>query len=110
MVLEDRIVEYIQHLDGISEQEQRDKNDKVLRVFYRGERIALVIEKDTAPLRIELRCDYKLSKTLQERYESVMESRSLGRNGIEVICSGQLSDDEIIDLVRHSYEQSAIEA
>ncbi len=106
MVLEDRIVDYIQQFDGISEQEQHDKNDKTLRVFYLGERIVLVIEKGTDPLRIELRCDYKLSQTLQERYESVMESRALGRNGIEIICSGQLSEDEVIDLVRHSYEQS----
>jgi hypothetical protein len=35
-----------------------------------------------------------------------MESRALGRNGIEIICSGQLSDDEVIDLVRHGYEES----
>lgn len=108
MVLEDRIVEYIQRLDGVREEEQRNKDDRVLRVFYLGERIVLVIEKGTDPLRIELRCDYRLSKTLQAQYESVMESRALGRNGIEIICSGQLSDDEVIDLVRHSYEQSKI--
>ena len=51
----------------------------------------------------------KQSKTLQARYESVMESRALGRNGIEIICSGQLSDDEVMDLVRHGYEMSAPE-
>ncbi|MBR6097153.1 hypothetical protein IKP94_00145 [Candidatus Saccharibacteria bacterium] len=106
MVLEERIVEYIQQFDDIREEEQRNKDDKVLRVFYCGERIVLVVEKGTEPLRIELRCDYRLSKTLQEQYESVMESRALGRNGIEIICSGQLSDDEVIDLVRHSYEET----
>ena len=35
-----------------------------------------------------------------------MESRALGRNGIEIICSGQLTDDEIFDLIRHAYEVS----
>ena len=109
MVLEDRIVEYIQQFDEVREEEQHNKDDKALRVFYCGDRIVLVIEKGTEPLRIELRCDYRLSKTLQEQYESVMESRALGRNGIEIICSGQLEHDEIIDLVRHGYEMSAPE-
>jgi hypothetical protein len=67
------------------------------------------MEPGTDPLRIQVRCERNLSKTLQERYESVMESRALGRNGIEIICSGQLEHDDIIDLVRHGYEMSAPE-
>lgn len=109
MVLEERVVEYLQQFEDISEQEQQNKDDKKLRVFYRGEKIVLVVEEGTNPLRLEMRCDHALSKTLQDRYESVMESRALGRSGIEIICSGQLSDDEIVDLVRHSYEQSKSE-
>ena len=89
----------------ITEKAGGDKGE--LRVFERGEKICVVVEKGTQPLRIELRCDYKLSKLLQERYESVMESRSLGKNGIEVICSGQLSEEELHDLIRHAYEVSA---
>jgi predicted DNA-binding protein (MmcQ/YjbR family) len=75
-----------------------------MRIFERNDRIFACFEAGTQPLRLELRCDRKLSKTLQERYESVMESRALGRNGIEIICSGQLTDDEVFDLVRHAYE------
>ena len=104
MVSEDDIVKYALGLEGASE-----RRDGGLRIFTRGEKIFLVIETGTDPLRIETRCDRKLSKTLQERYESVMESRALGRNGIEIICSGQLSDDEVMDLVRHGYEMSAPE-
>lgn len=40
---------------------------------------------------------------LRERYESVMESRYFGRGGIELVPSGQLTDEEIADLVRLSY-------
>ncbi|MBR3164514.1 hypothetical protein IKF15_04440 [Candidatus Saccharibacteria bacterium] len=69
-------------------------------------KIFLVVWKGKRPLRLEMRCDRRLGQVLQERYESVMQSRALARNGIEVICSGQLSDDEIVDLVRHSYELS----
>lgn len=105
MVSEDDIVKYALGLKDVSE-----RRDGGLRIFERSERIFLVIETDTNPLRIETRCDRRLSKTLQEQYESVMESRALGRNGIEIICSGQLTNDEILDLVRHSYEISVPEA
>ena len=101
MVSEESVVEYLSQLEGVSEREQKE-----WRVFEFDGRILLCIEKGTNPLRIELRCDRKLSKTLQERYESVMESRALGRNGIEIICSGQLTNDEVIDLVRHAYEET----
>ncbi|MBP5634586.1 hypothetical protein J6X09_02745 [Candidatus Saccharibacteria bacterium] len=101
MVSEESVVEYLSQLEGVSERQQEQ-----WRVFEFDGRVLLCIEKGTNPLRIELRCDRKLSKTLQERYESVMESRALGRNGIEIICSGQLTGDEVIDLVRHAYEET----
>lgn len=104
MVSEDDIVKYALELEDVSE-----RRDGELRIFMRGEKIFLVIETGTDPLRIETRCDRKLSKTLQERYESVMESRALGRNGIELICSGQLNDEEIKDLIRHSFEISRLD-
>lgn len=55
------------------------------------------------PKTIEVRCDEKLGRVLRERYESVMESRYFGRGGIELVPSGQLTDEEIADLVRLSY-------
>jgi predicted DNA-binding protein (MmcQ/YjbR family) len=100
MVSEDDLLAYVRGLEGVSERE-----DDGMLIFER-EKIFLCVETGTDPLRIELRCDRRLSETLQERYESVMESRALGRNGIEVICSGQLSSDEVRDLVRHAYEIS----
>lgn len=105
MLSEESIVKELSAFEDVSEKAAGEKGE--LRVFKRGEKICVVIEKNTKPLRIELRCDYKLSKLLQERYESVMESRSLGKNGIEIICSGQLSDEEVHDLIRHAYEASA---
>lgn len=109
MVLEEAIVKYASALDGVEKREMEPSSEHGAPqlVFYRGEKIFLVLQKGTRPLRIELRIDKRLSKTLQERYESVMQGRLLGRNGTEIICSGQLTDDEIIDLVRHGYEMSA---
>jgi predicted DNA-binding protein (MmcQ/YjbR family) len=102
MVSEEAILEYLERFDDITEREE-----KGWKIFERGEKIFLCMEQGKTPLRLELRCDRKLGQTLQERYESVMESRALGRNGIEIICSGQLSKDEITDLIRHAYEVSA---
>ncbi len=104
MVSEDDIVKYALSLSDVSE-----RREGAMRIFSRGEKIFLVIETETNPLRIETRCDRRLSKTLQEQYESVMESRALGRNGIEIICSGQLTDEEVLDLIRHSCEISVPE-
>ena len=102
MVSEEAILEYLRRFDDITEREE-----KGWKIFERGEKIFLCLEQGKTPVRLELRCDRKLGQTLQERYESVMESRALGRNGIEIICSGQLSEDEIVDLIRHAYEVSA---
>ena len=52
---------------------------------------------------LQVRCDGKLSRLLREQYETVMESRYFGRGGIEIVPSGQLSSEEIDDLVRLSY-------
>lgn len=65
-------------------------------------KVFLVVRKNT----VEVRTDDKLSKLLCEKYESVMESRYFGRGGIEIVNSGQLSFDEICDLVRLSYRLS----
>lgn len=58
------------------------------------------------PKTIEVRCDTKLSKLLREKYETVMESRYFGRGGVEIVPSGQLSSEELEDLVRLSYNMT----
>ena len=74
----------------------REKHRKLYKV---GERIFLVVNKNT----IEVRCDEKLGDLLKEKYESVMESRYFGTGGIEIVLAGQLSEPELNDLVRLSY-------
>ena len=55
---------------------------------------------------IEVRCDENLIRVLVEKYESVMKSRYFGRGGIEVVLGGQLTMEEIYDLVRLSYNMT----
>ena len=78
------------------------KEEKSRQLYMRGDKVFLVVHPST----IELRCDGKLSKLLQEKYESVMESRYFGRGGIEIVLAGQLSQDDLADLARLSYNLS----
>lgn len=69
-----------------------------------GKMFALIAEK-SHPLRVSLKCDPKLAVILREKYESVQPGYHLNKKHWNtVICSGQLTDDEIKDLARHSYE------
>jgi predicted DNA-binding protein (MmcQ/YjbR family) len=107
VVSEDEILELARGFgDGVSEEELTEtqgQGQKALRVFKREGRIFLVVWEGTEPLRIEVKCEEKLGKLLRERYESILGSKTLGSSGIEVICSGQLSRDEVVDLVRFSW-------
>ncbi|MCL1839839.1 hypothetical protein FWF89_02455 [Candidatus Saccharibacteria bacterium] len=106
MVSETEILELARSLGESSEEEiveEQGQNRKTLRIFKREGHIFLVVWEDTEPLRIEVKCDEKLGKLLRKKYESVLDSKMLGRGGIEIICSGQLTADEVVDLVRFSW-------
>ena len=87
----------ISKISGIGE--YRVKQEKTRELYLRGEKVFLVVYPNT----MEVRCDNKLSKLLQAKYESVMESRYFGRGGIEIVRAGQLTNAELEDLVRLSY-------
>ena len=64
---------------------------------------ALISEK-SEPLQLSLKCEPLLAKTLRERYESVMPGYHLNKKHWNtIILTGQLSWEEIKDLIRHSY-------
>lgn len=64
-----------------------------------------IIANDSDPLRLSLKCDPQLAEILREKYESVVPGYHLNKKHWNtIICTGQLSDDEIKDLARHSYD------
>lgn len=64
---------------------------------------ALMPEKGN-PVRLSLKCDPQLAVLLRERYESVMEGYHLNKKHWNtILLTGQLSDDEVQDLIAHSY-------
>ena len=78
--------------------EKKDEKERTL--YFKGEKVFLVVNKNT----IEVRTDEELRKLLVEKYESVMESRYFGKGGVEIVLAGeQLKENEIFDLVRLSY-------
>ena len=68
-----------------------------------GKLFAIIGEKSD-PLRVSLKCDPQLAITLREKYESVVPGYHLNKKHWNtIICTGQLSKDEIFDLARLSY-------
>ena len=84
-------------ISGIGEYIEKTEKERTL--YLVNDKAFLVMNKNT----LDLRCDTRLGKLLTEKYESVMTSRYFGRGGIEIVASGQLSQDEIDDLIRLSY-------
>ena len=87
----------VSKISGLGEFTIQKEKDREL--YLKNGRTFLVLHRNT----MEVRCDQKLSDLLKGKYESVMESRYFGRGGIEIVLAGQLSDSELEDLVRLSY-------
>lgn len=67
-----------------------------------------IIQDGSDPLRVSLKCDPLLAKNLREKYESVQPGYHLNKKHWNtIICTGQLSNDEIFDLARLSYDLAA---
>ena len=63
------------------------------------------VQENSKPLRVSLKCDPLLAQNLREKYETVLAGYHLNKKHWNtIICSGQLTDDEIFDLARLSYE------
>lgn len=85
------------------------RSDDTLSIYsYNGEIVAAV-KNNSLPLRVTLRCDYNLGKLLRDQYESVLEGQGLNKKRfITILLTGQLSDDDIRDQIRHAYEESKL--
>jgi predicted DNA-binding protein (MmcQ/YjbR family) len=63
-----------------------------------------IIADGSKPLRVSLKCDPLLAESLREKYETIVPGYHLNKKHWNtIICSGQLSDDEVKDLARLSY-------
>lgn len=77
---------------------------KDVAVYKSGDKMFALIEEKSDPIRISLKCDPQLSQVLREKYESVMPGYHLNKKHWNtIVLSGQLSWEEVQDLIRHSY-------
>ncbi len=68
-----------------------------------GKMFALISE-GKEPVRLSLKCDPQLAETLRSKYDTVMPGYHLNKKHWNtIVLSGQLSWEEIKDLIRHSY-------
>ena len=68
-------------------------------------KIVAIIAENSKPLQVSLKCDPKLAELLREKYETVLPGYHLNKKHWNtILCTGQVPDEELIDLVRHSYE------
>lgn len=73
-------------------------------VYKTGDKMFAIIPEGADPLRVSLKCDPQLAEILREKYETVLPGYHLNKKHWNtIICSGQLSDEQIKDFVVHSY-------
>lgn len=68
------------------------------------EKMFALIAEESKPLRVSLKCDPQLAEVLREKYETVVPGYHLSKKHWNtILCTGQVPDDELQDLVRLSY-------
>jgi len=73
-------------------------------VYKANDKMFALVQEGSDPIKLSLKCDPKLAQTLRERYESVMPGYHLNKKHWNtIILTGQLTWQEIQDLIRHSY-------
>lgn len=93
--------------DNVDTDESLGEGLKAFRFIGDGESdptMFALMYTDSKPLKISLRCDPQLSVNLREEYETVLPGENLDRKiWNTIICSGQLTDEEVYDLARLAY-------
>jgi predicted DNA-binding protein (MmcQ/YjbR family) len=74
-------------------------------VYKVADKMFALIDEGSDPARISLKCDPILADTLRSRYATVMPGYHLNKKHWNtIVTTGQLSDQEIFDLITHSYQ------
>lgn len=74
-------------------------------VYKASDKMFALIAEKSNPLRISLKCDPKLAELLREKYETVLPGYHLNKKHWNtIILTGQLEQDDLKGLIRHSYD------
>jgi Uncharacterized protein conserved in bacteria len=70
-----------------------------------NDKMFALITEGSDPLRVSLKGDPQLNEILREKYETVLPGWHLNKKHWNtVILTGQIEEDELKDLIRHSFE------
>jgi predicted DNA-binding protein (MmcQ/YjbR family) len=73
-------------------------------VYKTGDKMFALVSEKAMPLQVSLKCDPQLAENLRNKYETVMPGYHLNKKHWNtILLTGQLSWDEVKDLIRHSY-------
>lgn len=77
---------------------------KEVAVYKVEDKMFALMSEVKDPVNLSLKCDPQLAQTLRERYETVLPGYHLNKKHWNtLVLSGQLSWEEVKDLIRHSY-------
>ena len=97
------VEEYILQMPGARLEYPFDEKTAVYKTA--NDKMFALIAEGSEPLRLSLKCDPNLAENLREKYETVLPGWHLNKKHWNtLILTGQLSDDEVRDLIRHSFD------
>ncbi len=74
-------------------------------VYKVGDKMFALVTEKSSPIRLSLKCDPLLAETLRQKYETVVPGYHLNKKHWNtVLLTGQLTWEEVQDLIRHSYQ------
>jgi len=74
-------------------------------VYKVNDKMFALVQEGSQPVRLSLKCDPLLANVLRERYETVLAGYHLNKKHWNtLILTGQLTWEEVQDLIRHSYQ------
>ena len=101
---EAEVKELIANYDGVAVD---DRSTDELTIYSIDGEVMAAVKNGATPVNLTLRCDYNLGKLLRDQYESVLEGQGFNKKRfITILLTGQLSDDDVRDQIRHAYEMT----
>jgi predicted DNA-binding protein (MmcQ/YjbR family) len=75
-------------------------------VYKVAGKVFAILQPHAAPPSVTLKCDPELARQLREQYRSVVPGYHVNKRLWNTISlDGDVPDDDLLDLVHHSYEQ-----
>ena len=95
--------EFASSLAGVVEEQPFGPSVDVLKV---GGKIFAILSPESTPEAISLKCDPELAIELRLQYTAVIPGYHLNKRLWNTVhLDGTIPDDEVVDMVTHSYEQ-----